>query len=298
MAARLNQHGFCPRFVSRTTELSLALPECAWLLIGRPPRIEWNRAHALRLLQVAGAGVDPLFPAVGLPEQVRIANTRGVQAHAVRDHALALLLAFARGLPEVLVSQSVRRWSRTPLEPLTGKVLTVLGFGAIGSLIVEAARAFGMRVRVLCRSPRIVHDVDGVGTGADLDAMLAGADYVVVTLPLTSATRHLIDARALEQMPAHACLIDVSRGGVVDHRALEGALRAHRLRGAALDVFEEEPLPADSPLWSCPRLLITPHVGGFTPDYLERTLDVFLENVELVKNGNPPRTAVSREQEY
>jgi phosphoglycerate dehydrogenase-like enzyme len=123
--------------------------------------------------------------------------------------------------------------------------------------------------------------------------MLAGADYVVVALPLTSATRHLIDARALEQMPADACLIDVSRGGVVDLQALEVALRAGRLRGAALDVFEEEPLPAESSLWSCPRLLITPHVGGFTPDYLERTLDVFLENVELVKSGKPPRTALA-----
>ncbi len=174
----------------------------------------------------------------------------------------------------------------------------MLGFGAIGSRIVDTARTLGLRLRVVCRNPRSIPGVEHVTSPREMPDALAASDYVIVCLPLTRATRHLLDERALASLPPHASLIDVSRGGVLDPVALDAALRSGRLRSAALDVFEEEPLPERSPLWSCPRLLITPHVGGFTPDYLERALDVFLENVELLRSGKPPRTPVSREHEY
>jgi phosphoglycerate dehydrogenase-like enzyme len=174
----------------------------------------------------------------------------------------------------------------------------VVGFGEIGARVTEAARAFGLRVQVVRRKPGPVAGVDRVVALPELTAVLGAADFVVVCLPLTFATRGALGEHALAALPPHAVLVDVSRGGVVDHGALERALHQGRLEGAALDVFEDEPLPAASSLWTSPRLIITPHVGGFTPDYVERVLDVFIENIGLVVRGLPPRTVISREDEY
>jgi phosphoglycerate dehydrogenase-like enzyme len=296
--ARLRQHGSNACFVPSVAELHAALPDCSWLFVGRPPRFDWSAARRLRLLQIAGTGVDPLFPAVGLREDVPIANTRGAHATAVRDHAILLLLALARGLPRMLGEQAARRWSRFESEPVAGKLLTVLGFGAVGARVVETSLALGLEVRVVRRTPVPIPGVDRVATCDGLHETLVDADYVIVSLPLTRATGHLLDEAALARLPERASLIDVSRGGVVDQRALEAALRGNRLRAAALDVFEDEPLPPGSSLWSCPNLVITPHVAGLTPDYLERTLDVFLGNMDRVRKGDPLLTPVSREHEY
>jgi phosphoglycerate dehydrogenase-like enzyme len=298
VAARLLGSGFDVRFVARPSALAAALPECRFLLLGRPPRLDWSPAEELRLLQVAGTGVDPLFPAAGLTEHAWVANSRGFQADAVRDHALALLLALARGLPHHLAMQSRRAWSPAPTPSLHGRTLVVVGFGEIGARVTEAARAFGLRVQVVRRKPGPVAGVDRVVALPELTAVLGAADFVVVCLPLTFATRGALGEHALAALPPHAVLVDVSRGGVVDHGALERALHQGRLEGAALDVFEDEPLPAASSLWTSPRLIITPHVGGFTPDYVERVLDVFIENIGLVVRGLPPRTVISREDEY
>jgi phosphoglycerate dehydrogenase-like enzyme len=298
VARRLREHGWSACFVPDTAHLQAALLGCSWLFVGRPPRFDWGGARHLRLLQIAGAGVDPLFPAVGLREDVPIANTRGAQAHAVRDHAILLLLALARGLPRTLGEQAARRWTRFEAEPLSGKILTVLGFGAVGARIVETGLALGVRVRVVRRTPLPVPGVDFVTTQSGLHDALAEADYLIASLPLTRATRHLLDEAALARLPRRALVIDVSRGGILDQRALEAALRDNRIRGAALDVFEDEPLPAESSLWSCPNLVITPHVAGLTPDYLERAVDALLHNMDRIRRGEPPLTPVSREHEY
>lgn len=295
---RLSSRGLEPRFVSRSEELSSLLDECTWLFIGRPPRIDWSRGARLRLLQIAGAGVDPLFPATGLRDTVWVANCRGAHADAVRDHAVLLLLALARHLPDAVARQSRAEWRSFPAASLRGKTLAVLGLGEVGGRVVEVARVLGLRIRGVCRQPRDVVGVETVLPPQDLRVALSGADYVIVCLPLTRATRHFVDASALSTLPAHAALIDVSRGGIVDQHAVEQALREGRLGSAAFDVFEDEPLPPQSSLWHCPNLVITPHVAGLTPDYIDRALDVFLENLHLVRNGQPPRTFVSREHEY
>jgi phosphoglycerate dehydrogenase-like enzyme len=298
LGERLRAHGFEHRSWKRPEELVRGLADCVWLLIGRPPRMDWSGATSLRLLQVAGSGVDPLFPANGLPERVWIANTRGVQADAVRDHAVALLLALARRIPGAVTRQLGREWTREPVAPLAGKTLAVLGLGAVGSRVVASAASFGLRVRALRRTEKPASSVDNVSTRDGLLEVLHGADFVVVCLPLTQSTRRLVDAAALSVLAPGACLVDVSRGGVVDHGAVEAALRAGRLGAAALDVFDDEPLPKDSTLWTCPRLLVTPHVAGFTPDYLDRTVEVFLENIARIRRGEPPLGAVSRADEY
>lgn len=287
-------------WLADATELSTKLPDIRYLLIGRPPRLDWSRATQLALLQVAGTGVDPLFPAIGLPPNVQIANTRGAHVLGIRDHVLALLLTFVRELPRFSQQQARREWRPRAVPSVAGHRLCLVGFGSIGQSVARAASALGMSIDVVRRSSREAppHDVDRVFAPEHLEQALHRADSAVVCLPLTSQTRGLLSARTLNALRPHAVLIDVSRGGIVDQAALEALLRRGALRAAALDVFEHEPLDPQSSLWSCPNLVLTPHVAGFTPDYLDAVLDVFLKNIDLVAAGASPCTPVSRELEY
>jgi phosphoglycerate dehydrogenase-like enzyme len=205
------------------------------------------------LLQIAGAGVDPLFPLVGLRAAAVIANCRGLHADGVRDHVMALLLAFARGLPRALSQQARREWQSFACPPLTGKTLVLLGHGAVGSRVASAARAFGMRVSAVTRSRQPAPGRSAVFGDGELEMAARDADYFVISAPLTSRTRGLVDARELDALPPRAVVINVSRGALLDQAALEAALRAGRLAGAALDVFDPEPVPPSSPGLPSPR---------------------------------------------
>lgn len=298
---RLEERGLRVVWAANAAELSVQLPEIRYLLVGRPPRLDWSRATGLELLQVAGTGVDPLFPATGLPLSVHVANTRGVHALAVRDHVLALLLAFARSLPRLLQQQARAQWQPFPVPSVAGHRLCLVGFGSIGQRVARVGKVLGMQVEAVQRTSKNSPphpDRDQRFAPEELPQALHRADYAVICLPLTSHTRGLLSAQTLAALEPHAVLINVSRGGIVDDTALETMLRKGKLRGAALDVFEHEPLDPRSTLWSCPNLVVTPHVAGFTPDYIDTVLDVFLENLELVSEGDPPRTLVSREHEY
>ena len=291
-------HGLSVRFLEGEAALRDHLPECRYLLVGRPPRWDWSPASELRLLQISGTGVDPLFPALGLAERVQIANLRGPHLDSVRDHVVALLMATARNLPRSLEQQAQHRWQPFPSTPLVGKTLTLLGYGGIGRRVAPVARALGMTVRAVRRSTSIAPGVDACYTSDQLDEALQGADYLVRCVPLTSTTRNFVDESLLARLPASAVVINVSRGGILEEPALERALRAGTLRGAALDVFEDEPLAPESSLWDCPGLILTPHVGGFIPDYFDGVLACFVENVGRVRRGHVPESMVSREHEY
>lgn len=295
---RLRRAGLRAVFLRTAAALEAALPEVELLLLGRPPRLDWSGAQRLRLLHVAGAGVDPLFPARGLREQVVITNSRGAMADAVRDHVLALVFAFARDLPRAFAQQAARSWQTYSREPIRNQRLCVVGLGEIGSRVASAGIALGFRVSGVCRSARPFPGVEPVRDVAELSAAFAEADYVVLCLPLTSSTRGLCDDALLGALSPRAVLIDVSRGGIVDEGALERRLRAGQLRGAALDVFAEEPLPPNSPLWTCPGLLITPHSAGSIPTYFEAVVALFVDAVERLTRGEQPRTLVSRTAEY
>lgn len=295
--SEISRRGYRVQFV-RGVDLVRQLGACRFLLTGRPPRIDWSTAERLELLQVAGTGVDPLFPAHGLSERVQIANLRGPHEDSVRDHVLGLLLGHVRRLPLALAQQSERNWAPYTSRPLTGQTLVLLGFGGIGRRVAAVARTLGMRVMAVRRSAAPDPDADRVYGPANLDSALSVADHVVVCLPLTSRTRGSVSAAMLARLPPHATLIDVSRGGIVDHAALEVALRSSALNAAALDVFQDEPLPASSSLWTCPNLIITPHVAGWTETYPIQVLESYLDNVERVERGQPVRSAVSREHEY
>ncbi|MFO0614729.1 MAG: D-2-hydroxyacid dehydrogenase [Polyangiaceae bacterium] len=275
-----------------------ALPTIDILFAGEPPRVDWSRASRLRLLQLMGSGTESLWPATGLPDRVAIANARGIHLPEMRDHALALMLAIERELPRFFQQQRERVWRPVPPSTLAGKTVALLGLGEVGRSLVAPCAALGMRVVGARATGAPVEQVDRIYAVDEIPSMLEVADHLVVAVPLTPRSRGLLDARALARMKPSACVVQLSRGAVVDASALEAALRGGRLRAAALDVFDDEPLPPTSPLWSTPNLWITPHVGGLVPDYVERVVRLFLENLDLVERGLAPRTEVSRARGY
>ncbi len=268
------------------------------LLCGEPPRIDWSHASRLRLLQLMSSGIDRLWPATGLPPEVEVANARGIHLPEMRDHALALILAFERRLLHAVQQQRERRWSPTTAGSVSGKTVALIGLGEVGRAVAAGCAGLGMRVVGVRAEVRSTLHVERVYPPPELDDALRAADYVVVVVPLTDRTRGLLDSRALSAMQPHAVLIHLSRGGIVDEIALCAALREGRLAGAALDVFEREPLPPDSPLWATPGLLITPHVAGRVRGYFERALGVFVENLERLERGDSPTTRVDRTRGY
>jgi phosphoglycerate dehydrogenase-like enzyme len=249
-------------------------------------------APKLRYIQSIGAGTDQ-FPRTVLAERgIRLASARGVNARAVAEHAMALILALARRLPEARDNQQQHLWRGMIGDPerredeLDDKTLLIVGLGDIGGRLAVLAKAFGMRVVGLRRDPALGRGAaDAVHPAAALGALLAQADFVALTSPLTPETEHLIDAAALGRMKPSAFLVNVARGRVVDETALIEALAATRIAGAALDVTAQEPLPAASPLWAMEQVLITPHTAGETRRYEDNVIDILCDNLHRLWRG-------------
>ncbi len=251
-----------------------------------------ERASKLAFIQSIGAGTDQFDRDRLAARGIRLASAQGVNANAVSEHAMALMLAIERRLPEARDNQHKRVW-RGMISDLTqredelgGKTLLIVGLGAIGGRLARLAKAFGLRVigikRDLSRGTESADSVHGLG---ELKAKLAEADYVALTCPLTSETEKLIDAGALQRMKKTACLINVARGRCVDEPALVKALQDGAIAAAAIDVTVEEPLPASSPLWDLPNVLITPHTAGETRRYEENVLDILQDNLDRLWRG-------------
>jgi phosphoglycerate dehydrogenase-like enzyme len=254
------------------------------------------------------AGLEEIVTPALLARGVAVTSASGVHGPNIAEHVLAMILMFTRGMPKLFRAQLARRWERKlasrsdgPGE-LTGKTLLVVGLGRIGEAIAVRARPFGLRVVALKRDPSTRHD-DGVAVDEllaleALDDALGRADHVCLTVPLTRETRHLIDARRLARLHAGAYLYNVSRGAVIDEAALVDALRAGRLAGAGLDVFEQEPLPETSPLWELDNVILTPHVAGVTPLYYQRTAALFADNLDRFLSGRPLRNVYDPARGY
>jgi phosphoglycerate dehydrogenase-like enzyme len=251
-----------------------------------------DRAPRLRYIQSIGAGTDQ-FPREALARRsIRLASARGVNARAVAEHAMALILALSRRLPEARDNQARRVWRGMigdlagREDELGGKTLLIVGLGDIGGRLARLAKAFDMRVLGLRRDPAAGADAaDSVHAMAALGALLSEADFVALTCPLTPQTEQLIDAAALALMKPSACLINVARGRVVDEAALIEALSTHRIAGAALDVTAEEPLPPNSPLWGMEHVLITPHTAGETRRYEDNVIAILRDNLDRLWRG-------------
>jgi phosphoglycerate dehydrogenase-like enzyme len=250
------------------------------------------RAKRLKFVQSISAGIDQYDREAMHAAGIRLANAAGVNAHAVAEHAMALILALQRHLHTGRDNQAAKHWRAMISQigeredELGGKTLLIVGLGRIGSRLARLAKAFDLRVVGIRRDP------SRGGAGADvvcghdqLLAQIAKADIVALTCPLTAETTNLIDAKALAAMKPAAHLVNVARGRVVDEPALIAALKEKRLAAAGLDVTQVEPLPAASPLWGMRNVLITPHTAGETQRYEDGVIDLLLENLDRLWRG-------------
>lgn len=264
------------------------------------PRDLLPEASNLRWYQQWSAGADWLlrYPRVAEMD-FALTNVSGIHAVQVTEHIFGFLLAFGRELDRAIRAQDRREWipyhQHEGLFELADKTMLLIGVGAIGQRTAKIATAFGIHVLGVRRDPTT--DVSGVKTmfGPDqLPHLLPQADFVVLTVPLTRETRGMIGEPQLRAMKRTAYLINVGRGGTIDEAALHEALQEGWISGAALDVFETEPLPEDSPLWELDNLIITAHYAGVTANYNERALDLFVDNLRRYRQGQPLRNVVDK----
>ena len=233
----------------------------------------------LRLIQLMSAGAEHVIPFV--PPGVTLCNARGVHDPAVAEWVLAVILAQVRQLPRFLAAQQAGTWDPVRSEPLAGQAVLIVGYGSIGEAVERMLIPFGVNVERVARRPR-----PGVLAMDDLPAVLPNADVVILLVPVTPATTHLVDAGFLAQLHDHALLVNAARGPVVDTGALLAELRSGRLR-AALDVTEPEPLPDGHPLWSAPGLLLTPHVAGAMSTTQLRVMSFVADQLARYAAGEP-----------
>jgi phosphoglycerate dehydrogenase-like enzyme len=290
-------------FADSPTEMADRLPGVDVLFAWRPRsgllRPAWEQAADLKWIQAASAGVeDLLFPDL-VDSYVVLTNARGVFDDAMAEYVLGLLLVLAKGFPRVLEAQRAGEWRPGDSERLSGQRVLVVGVGSIGRAIGRACGALGMHVRGVGTRSRGRDEVFASVVGADELADACGwADVVVGALPSTVETHHLFDEGVFEAMGPGTRFVNVGRGSAVDEAALVRALEQGSIAGAALDVFETEPLPADSPLWSMPNVLVSPHMSANFAGWRETLVELFVENLERYLTGRPLKNVVDKERGY
>lgn len=284
--------------ILRETEVLLSNPIVPDDIVERAPSLNW--------LQLTSAGVDRLLNAPVVQSPVTVTTASGIHAVPISEFVIGAMLAFAKGLPRAFRAQQERTWRPYWPEELEAKTVGVLGMGAIGARVVELSQALGMRVLALRRSA--VGRVKGNRSGAvgvdevlgpeELPYLLTESDYVVVALPLTDETRSLIGEAELRAMKPNAVIVNIGRGAIIDEAALVQALKEGRIAGAALDVFQQEPLSGESELWGLENVIVTPHISGGTPRYMERAVELFGDNLRRYVAGEPLRNVVDPARGY
>lgn len=273
--------------VARTPAESVAaIPDADILLSSfvKPPLLD--RAVSLEWIQALSAGVDALDTADLQDRDLLLTSAAGAHAQPIAEQVLGYMLTFERRLDDAVEMRQAGSWERFTGGELRGKTLGIVGLGAIGRRTAEFADAIGMTVFGTKRDTDVVVDgVERIHPPDELDAVLVESDYLLVACPLTDQTRGLIGRTELGVLPESAVLINVARGEVVDEAALTTALQQRVIRAAALDVFAEEPLPAESPLWDLSNVILTPHNGGASPHLPGRTAEIFAENYEAFVAG-------------
>lgn len=278
-----------------------------------------EQAPKMRWIQFHLAGIEEHLDQPILRQvSVQATSLSGANAPQVAEHALALMLALGHHLPEMVADQSRNQWAtqrsqRYVPKELLNSTVGIIGYGSVGQRLARLLQSFGVTVlaskRDLLKAESTDYQVDGQGDpaadlprrlypGKALRSLLKECDYVVVTVPLTQETRGMLGAKQLSAMKPSAILVDVSRGGVVDQEALIHALEKGQFAAAGLDVFAEEPLPADSRLWDLPNVLISPHVAGLSPHYVERAFTLFKENLRRYVDGEELLNKIDLERGY
>ena len=250
-------------------------------------RAAWDNADRLKWIFWAGAGVDSLlFPEL-VESDVVLTNCRGVFDRSMAEYVLGLIIAFGKHFPESWRLQSQRRWKYRLSEQLLGSEALIVGVGSIGREIARVLRAFGLRVSGIGRRQREDDNFGMIYDVGDLNTRLASADFVIVVVPSTAASRGMFGASQFEAMKDSARLINIARGEILDEGALVEALRAGQIAGAALDVFTEEPLPADNPLWRMKNVIVSPHMCGDFYEHYAVMAETFLDNLRRYRSGEP-----------
>ena len=243
----------------------------------------------LRWIQALTTGTDQIEAAPDILPHVTVTAARGFHGPQMSELAFLFMLALSRNVRSILANQQDRKWQRTPQRLLTGKTVVVLGIGRIAEDFAQRAKIFGMTVIGVSASRSAVPGFDAILPRNRLAEAAAAADFLIVLVPATQETRHLVDAAAIAAMKPSAVLINLARGGVVDEAALIAALAARRIAGAGLDVFQTEPLPSEHPLWGLDNVLITPHVGGMSDIYVDQVIPLVIENLAAYLAGTPAR---------
>ncbi len=254
-----------------------------------------DAAANLRWIHVLGTGVDN-FP-LEMMGQRRLTCSRGAHALPIAEWVMAMVLAADKSLPASWVSEPPESWHTAELRQVSGRQLSLFGFGCIGALVAERARAFGMPVKALVRQPRQQWP-DGVTPAEDFADLVRDADHLVLAAPATPATRHIINARSLDACKPGVHLVNIGRGALVDQQALAAALDSGQVARASLDVVEPEPLPAGHWLYEHPSVYLSPHISWSSEDTLNKLLQPFLANIDHFTAGRPLEGEVDLEAGY
>lgn len=263
--------------------------QSAEIVLGLPPA-EWLLDSPVRLQQLTTAGYDAyLGKRLDCKPHFTLCNARGVMSIPVAEHCLALMLALTRRIAQHVRAQQSRAWRQhASYDELTGQTACIVGLGDIGMHIARGCRGLGMDVTGVRRERRPVPEgVDAVYVLDELQQAVAAADHVIVVLPATPQTIGVFDAAVFEAMKPGAYFYNLGRGSVVDQRALITHLASGRLAGAGLDVFDEEPLPDDSPLWQVENVIVSPHVAGRSVREMDRLAHLFVTNLTNYREGRP-----------
>ncbi len=288
-------------------ELEEGIKEADIIFGWRLPREVFLRAQRLKWVHIAAAGVGGSLHKEIIDSPVILTNCRGIHSIPAAEHAMSLILSLLRKLPLAVKYQIKREWGAEEIlggvnqfDELYGKTMGIIGLGSIGREISRRTKCFGMRVIATKRHSlrELPEGVDKLLPPEELPLLLKEADWVVISVPLTSRTRGLIGEKELALMKRNAYLINISRGKIIQEKALIKALEDGKIAGAALDVFEEEPLLQESPLYRMDNVIITPHVAGISRYYFERAVDIFRSNLSKYLKGETLINMVDKKEGY
>ena len=263
-----------------------ALKTADFMINSAPPKEGLReRAPHLKWIQTTSAGIDGLMPFDWLPRDITLTNNTGAHGAKAEESCLMALLMLQAKIPEVIKQQHDRVWKGVFTIPISGKTVVVVGFGDLGQGAGRAAKKLGLNVIAVTRSGKAARPADRVVSSARIDSVLPKADFVIVTAPLTAGTRGLINRDRINLMKPGAGFINIGRSPIVDYVALRERLESGELGGAVLDVFDQEPLPPDSPYWTTKNLMVLPHISCDDPRYIDHLLDFWFSNFERFLAG-------------
>jgi phosphoglycerate dehydrogenase-like enzyme len=274
----VGHHNQVDPYIADTDILLCFSPPMADHVVRDAPRLKW--------IQALGTGVDNIVDLPSLGKEVLVTNIRGIHGAPVSEATIAFMLSLARDLPRSVHAQDRSTWERWPAQLLAGKTVGILGVGLIAEYLAPICKAFGMTVVGISGSPRPTPSFDRMAARDDLVKISGELDYLIALTPLTPETRGIIGEKVFAAMKPSAFLVNVARGGVVDEPALIKALESGQIAGAGLDVFSEEPLPPENPLWKTRNVTIFPHLGGYSQGYEDRAMPTIEKNMRCFLNND------------